>query len=547
MIVQPGLAFSRHRPLGTIAGLVRDDQGRPIGGALVKLMDSTVAGAMARSILTDQRGNFYARNIIPGTYRLRAEATGYVSAVKPVEVKSDVVLSLKFELKRIGTLADQRPDRDDYRWTVRSLPRPVLRLKGEDEQPAEVAAADNEVLSKARPVHGMIQVVSGLPFNSLTPASSYVGMNVALAGHAAENLELIFLGQVSAYAGFPSRLQLIASTFPSDTHQLTAKIGYARLQAIGESPGLRDIDQLSLAVVDSWRVAGPVMVIYGFDLTHFSGRENQWVASPRLGMCLAADKKTRVSADYMPVSAQEAHKQADFSYEGGQAIIASPQDLLIAGDGTKPDQSRRLQLAVDRQLDDDSSIEAALFYDEFSGRGVGLLAVPINADRDLKDTWHSITQQGQARGARITIKRDLTSFLSGMVGYSIGRGQKLAPGSGIDPAGLFQDAAFHVLSLRLDANLSRTHTHISSTYRLGSQGALFAIDPFYGRLDVFEPSLNIVLTQEIPDLGILPGHWEASVDARNLFDQPDGISTDGRSVLLSQTCRSIRGSVSVRF
>jgi hypothetical protein len=155
-------------------------------------------------------------------------------------------------------------------------------------------------------------------------------------------------------------------------------------------------------------------------------------------------------------------------------------------------------------------------------------------------------QDGQARGARVMYQRQLTSFLTGMVGYSFGQGQRWVEEQMNDPSQLFQTAAFQVLSIRLDANVTRTRTRISSTYRLGGQDAAFAIDPFYGRLDTHEPNLNVVVTQEIPNLGLLPGRWEASVDARNLLDQQDGVTTEGRT-LLTQTSRTIRGSVSVRF
>lgn len=544
-LAQPVMVLGKGRPLGAVAGTIRDIQGQPISGALVKLVDLTLGGSTLRSIPADHNGNFYARNILPGTYQLRAQARGFMSAVKPVEIRSDVVLTLTFELKRVGTLADQRLDRDDYRWLVRGIPRPVLRLNGDEEPVTEIAAATRHILSQARRVNGLVQFVSGAPLSSLSPLPSYAGVNFALAGHAAPNLELVFVGQVSNHVGSPHRFELIGSTYANDAHQLTARIGYAKLRSLGDS--LHDFNQLSLAVVDAWQVAGPVVLIYGVDLTRFSGSATQWVASPRLGVALNANAETRLSAEYFPVSNQDVQTPGEFDYEGGQVAFASPENYIVPDHGALAPRNRRLQLAIERQLDEASSVEAAFFFDEFAGRGVGVLAVPIDAAGPWDGVWQSFAQQGQTRGARVTYKRELTPFLTGLVGYSVGQGQRVRSGGAVDPVRMFRDASFQVLSLRLDANVARTGTRISTTYRLGSEDTLFGIDPFYGRLDVFDPSLNIALTQELPDFGILPGRWEAGVDARNLLDQPEGSTAGGHTVLLGRAQRSIRGSVSVRF
>ncbi len=545
-IVQTSWAAGRTRPLGTIAGTVFDDDGRTISGALVKLMDEEISSPTIQFIRADQHGNFYAKNIRPGGYRLRAEARGFLSEVKPIQVRPDVVLSLRFELKRLDTMLDHRTDRNAYRWIVRGGPRPVLRLHEGTDTNAELATIFNANHDRPRLVNGMVQFVGGMPFSQGDSSDPFAGVNIALAGHAAPNLELVFVGQAAAAAGYPGRLELIASTFATDEHQLTARLGYAKLHALGESGSTQDIGQLSMALLDSWQVSGPVVVVYGVDMTRYLSGNPHWAVSPRLGLSVTADSATRLSAEYFPVSSQEVVKQGQFNYEGGQVIFADPQQLALMEGQVQTERSRRLQLAVERQLDEASSVEAAFFFDEFAGRGVGLLSVPSNVTDTSDQTWHALTQQGQARGARVMYQRELTPHLTGMVGYSMGQGQKYNPAT-LEPSDIFQSSWFHVVSLQLNATVTRTRTRISTTYRLGTRNAAFAIDPFYGRTDVFDPSLNVMVTQELPDLGLLPGRWEASVDARNLLDQQETASLDGRTVVLGPSHRMIRGSVSVRF
>jgi hypothetical protein len=540
----PGLAAAKGRPLGTIAGIVRDDQGRPIIGALVKVLEAVGVNQMVRSIRTNPDGQFFARHVAPGTYRLLAEARGFISSAQPIEVKPDVVLSLKFELRRVGTLAEQQEDSDAYRWTVRSVSRPVLRLK-EEEAPA-VATFDTS--PRGRPLRGMVQVMGGVPLGQFTPQQGYTNVNVALAGHVADNLELVFAGQMASFDGYPGRFQVIASTFVSDAHQLTARLGYARLRGVDIDSPAHKVEQYSLGLLDSWQVSGPLVIVYGLDVSRFSGSGRQWTASPRVGMGLAANRRTHLNAEYFSVSSQDVRKQGEFNYEGGRVLFADPQQLPIVTETAQVERNRRLQFGVERQIDEQSRLGAAFFYDNVAGRGVGLLSPPIDAAGDADAAWQALVQQGQTHGARVVYSRQLTTWLSGLVGYSFGQGQRLASGQLMtNVAELFKDDYFQVLSIALNAQFTPTRTRISTVYRRGSQGALFAIDPFYGQLDVFDPSLSVAITQDLPELGLLPGDWQATVDARNLFDQQDHVCADGQARLLSQNQRSFRGSVSVRF
>lgn len=541
-----GQAAPKPRPLGTIAGRIMDEQGRGLSRAVVRLLSSMSAATTNRTIHADEQGNFYARSIVPGPYLLRAEAQGFVSQVKAVEVRPDVVLSLKFELQRSQTLLDQREDRHAYRWVVRGVPRPVLRWQQGEGSAVTMASAAVSNFERARLLRGMVQLVSGAPLGSPSLATPFAGVNLALAGQAAPNVELVFVGQVSSHTGVPSRMEVIASTFATDTHQVTARLGYARSGLIGDRLSPRQFQQASLALMDSWQVAGPVAVTYGVDVTGYFNGAPQWTVSPRLGVGYALNSATRLRAEYYPVSSYEVGRQGEFNYEGGQVIFSDPWPLALVAAHGQAERAERFQCTIERQLDDASHLEGALFFDHYANRGVGLLAVPVEVAGGLQTQWRSLAQDGQARGARVVYQRQLTPYLTGMVGYSFGQGQRWTGEPLHEAHELFQNAPFQVISLRLDATVTRTRTRISSIYRLSHSDAAFAIDPFYGRLDVHEPNLSVVVTQEIPDLGLLPGRWQASVDARNLLDQQEGAASEGKT-LLTQASRSIRGSLSVRF
>jgi len=75
---------------------------------------------------------------------------------------------------------------------------------------------------------------------------------------------------------------------------------------------------------------------------------------------------------------------------------------------------------------------------------------------------------------------------------------------------------------------------------------VFAIDPFAGRLGVYDPSLSIQVMQELPSFG-LPVRAEAILDARNLLDAQTSSENGEVLTFFGNGRRSVRGGISVRF
>jgi hypothetical protein len=153
-------------------------------------------------------------------------------------------------------------------------------------------------------------------------------------------------------------------------------------------------------------------------------------------------------------------------------------------------------------------------------------------------------QQGASRGMRVVYTRRLSSAWSASAGYSFGQGQRLAQNI-TRPAEMFDSGFFQTGALQLGGGFN-TGTSIRTVLRFSPNATVFAIDPFAGRLAVYDPSLSIQVTQDLPSFG-LPVRAEAVLDARNLLDLQ--AATDNGEVLtqLSTGRRSVRGGISVRF
>jgi hypothetical protein len=212
------------------------------------------------------------------------------------------------------------------------------------------------------------------------------------------------------------------------------------------------------------------------------------------------------------------------------------------------ERSRRFEFGVERVIDNESSFEATAFFDTTSNRGVGLLSTPISAfsGENGAALISVANQQGAARGMRVVYTRRVSRILSASAGYSFGRGQRLSSEGITNPAELFQSGFFQSAALQMGADLG-TGTRVRTVFRFSPKATVFAIDPFAGRLAVYDPSLSIMVTQELPTFG-LPLRAQAILDARNLLDAQAG-TEDSETILTvgSGARRSVRGGISVRF
>jgi hypothetical protein len=211
------------------------------------------------------------------------------------------------------------------------------------------------------------------------------------------------------------------------------------------------------------------------------------------------------------------------------------------------ERSHRLEFGIERVLDNSSSVETTAFFDTTSGRGVGLLSTPITAfSGTTGEAFLNVAnQQGASRGMRLVYTRRLSRVWTASAGYSFGRGQRLSSGDLSRPAEIFESGFFQTAALQLGAGFS-SGTNIRTVLRFSPNATVFAIDPFAGRIGVFDPSLSIQVTQELPSFG-LPVRAEAVLDARNLMDAQ--ASTENGEVLtqLNTGRRSVRGGISLRF
>ena len=572
LISGDALAAGSKKSLATITGTVLDNRGNPLSGALVSLLREGPKQTV-KEARTDSEGKFVAK-VQPGRYGIKAIARGFSEvAFASVDVKASQELVYKFNLEPVGygnTLPERRRDRDEVKWTLRSShprrsifqidPNPDATVEAvadasakadeasvpmETAPEAAVAANTDSSRSKTRGVLETYFANNGF-------SSSYVGVNFAVATPVSEHVELIFSGQ-TGLGDAPGRMEASTLFRVGDRHRIGVTASGVRFEtpiwtttSFNDHPNVHG--QVSLRAVDEWIVRDGIVIVMGLDYSRFIGAGSASAITPRFGIQYDANARTRVKAAFAS-GGEEDGIQSVARFEDEQVVFRNPSARPVAYiDGQAVlERSHRLEFGIERVLDNHSNIEATAFFDTTSGRGVGLLSGPASAfSGRAGDVFMDVAnQQGSSRGMRVVYTRRLNRVWSASAGYAFGRGQQLATGSFATPAELFESGLFQTAALQLGAGF-RTGTQVRTVLRFSPEATVFAIDPFAGRLGVYDPSLSIQVTQELPSFG-LPVRAEAILDARNLMDVQTSSENGEILTFVGNGRRSVRGGISVRF
>ena len=554
------------RGLATVTGTVRDNRGLPLAGALIQMIREG-ANKIVKETRTSADGSFSAK-IPAGKYSLKAIATGFSEVLfSSVTVAPSAEIAYRFNLEPLGagrTYPEQRSDRDNVKWRLRAAQtqRSIFQQNGNPD--ATVAAVDAEQSanvddvsmtkgddsgrSNSRP-QGVVETYFE---ESATPlASSYQGVNFAFALPASERIDLIFSGQTGVGSSAPQRFETTAHLRVNDRHRLGVTAGGAELpafKAFSPKNSREKLGQMSVRAVDEWIVRDGFVVVLGVDYSRFLGAGNDSALTPRIGVQFDANARTRVKAAYAMTDDGYEYQSAP-NFESGDVGFKRPtnQPVAYVGGRAVMARSRRLEIGLDRELSNRSALEATAFLDMTSGRGVGLLATPVSAfsGETGRMLLKVANQEGSSRGVRLVYSNRLNHVWNASAGYSFGRGQRVSPLGIRNPAQLFDGGFFHSVAFQIAGDWS-TGTHVQTVFRFSPEATVFAIDPFAGQLAVYDPSLSIQVTQDLPTFG-LPVRAQAIVDARNLLDLQT-TTTNGETILLvGPNGRSIRGGISVRF
>ncbi len=555
------IVVEKNANLGVIKGVVRDDAGNSIADAYVSIFRVGTSNLL-KQVRSASDGSFLAK-ILPGTYTVLAVAQGFNPVtLSTVEVGRSAELVYGFKLERSGggnTLPEKRVDRNNPKWVIRAAQsRRSIYQNTEGDAPTRENESSENTVAQTDSVEEMVESadeeISKRRSQSVVEtyfASSddgnFIGLNFATLQPISENSEIIFAGQAGTSQSAPQRFETTFKFRPNENHQIHLKGAAAKLGTVETGDREQSLGQVSFQALDEWKMQSGVILVFGFDYSKFVGAGNDFSISPRFGLQFDVDSKTRFRTAYTTAT-EERSWTTVAELEDTSVLFREPvsmQEFVIENDKPLMTKNSRLEFGLERVLDNKSSIEASIFFDAVSGRGVGLTSLPFNSINGENFAEFVANQQGNAQGVRIVYSRRLSSRFSTSAGYAFGNGQKLSAEAVSNPANIFEYDFFQTFYGQFEADL-KTGTQVKTIFRLSPQATVFAIDPFAGRMAIFDPSLSVMVTQSLPNLG-LPIRAQAMIDARNLFDYQTGAAGEEGSLRFNSQRRILRGGILVRF
>src|SRR5690349_8755014 len=91
------------RETGAIEGTVKDNEGRPIPGAMVTASSSSLIGGSA-NVYTEENGSYRFPVLPPGTYEVQAQLSGFQTVIqKDIRLFVGKTLTVTFSLEFVKT------------------------------------------------------------------------------------------------------------------------------------------------------------------------------------------------------------------------------------------------------------------------------------------------------------------------------------------------------------------------------------------------------------------------------------------------------------
>jgi hypothetical protein len=532
----------RASTFGTIRGVIRDDGGSPIADATVAIFRAGTQ-SLLKQVASGRDGSFVAK-ILPGTYTVLAVAEGFNPVTLfGIEVSRAADLTYGFKLERAGsgnTIPEKRADRNSSKWRIRAaqMSRSIYQNQPGSTPAAEPAEAEKDDRELDRKGETVVET-----YFSDGPAGSFKGLNFATLLPIGDDSELVFAAQTGTGQASPQRVETAFRFQPVNGHNVRLTASAGKLGKVKGSGAT--LSQLGGTATDEWRLKDGAILVLGFDYAKFVGAGSDQSFTPRFGLQFDIDSKTRFRAAVTTQTTEQRSWSQMAEREGDQSFAftepVSVPDLVVIGGRPRMNKTRRMEFGVERILDSSSTIQADAFLDSTFGRGVGLETSGL--DGTIGDMVAD--QRGTARGIRVVYERRLPGPFTAAAGYSFGNGQRLSPNAISDPGHVFEGGFFQTFFAQLAANF-KTGTNVRTVFRLSPNATVFAIDPFKGRLAIYDPGLSVFVTQSLPTFG-MPFRAEAVVDGRNLFDNASGVVSEEGSLMFAGQRRIVRGGIQVRF
>ena len=607
---QPKITEQPTDQVAVIHGLVTDDAGAPVAGAMVSAIGASTTFAIA-----DRSGKFELGALTPGSYLVRAHRAGFAaSRTVAVEVRAGGRVSSTITLRKadpqilaagvglLGTVetaagrddatgpgtsgepVDSVDDQTETAWRIRHARRGILKdadipLIVDESSSNPFAAVDvlgRAVGSPARlatsffadtPFSGQVNLLTTSSFD--TPQQLFSGSNVAR-------------GTAYARVGAPVGTQgdwtvrgaitqaditawLVAGSYQTRAparHQYEFGMSYSMQRYDGGNPlALRDVADGSrnagmVYALDTFTVSPSLWVSYGGRYAQYDYLEHRTLVSPRVALTLTPTDGFRISA----LASQRAHAPGaeEFLPPGDTGIWLPPQrtfSSLEPGQGLDAERTTLVAFEVERDVAA-STIAFRAFRQKTDDQLVTVFGAELPAQPIAKLGHYLIGNVGDvaARGYTAEFRTNIVGRIQSSVAYSLATAE-MDPANNLRFLLLLAPSAtrpsrerIHDLATTIHAEVAETSTKVLVLYRL-SNG--FARPALAGTEGADRPGIDsrfdVQVRQSLPFLDFSAARWEMLVAVRNFFREASDDQSVYDELLTVRPPKRIVGGVTVHF
>jgi hypothetical protein len=586
--VDPALRCQLH-------GVVRDDHGRPIPGAVVSALGSTTVFAVS-----DGQGRFAFRSLPAGSYLVRAHLQGYLpERGRVIQVTATEQTAWTIALTRRSAEKTPPPvlaagvgptdtatvseatedDHGEVAWRLRHAPRSVLKsgeqaIAGLDDQPAfiddSLAGIGRAVGTPSRlasslfadmSLNGQINLLTTASFdrpqdlfttNVVAPHSvAFVSLTVPMANGDWTVRGSITEGDLASWIAAGSYKRNATAD-----HRYEAGLTYATQRYLGGNSealaAMRDGSRNVGAVYayDNWRLAPRASVGFGARFASYDYLGDRGLFSPKASVTV----KPSAVDDKLTLQATLSHREIA---PGAEEFVPSAIGPWLPPERTFssvshgafiPERLDHVELAAEREAAAGVLIGLRVFRQRVNDQMVALFGGG-SPDATATVGHYQVGTAGDfdAHGWGVSVGRTLVGPLHASVDYTqvkarwTDRRPDAVSLSRVAPAALRDDERINDLTATVETVIAATATRVFAIYKISDGFAAAESSP--SPLARFDVQVN----QPLPFLNFSSAHWEMLLAVRTLFrDDPlDGSVYD--ELLVVRPPKRVLGGVTVRF
>jgi hypothetical protein len=588
---------------GELQGVVTDDVGEPLQGAVVSALGSTTAFAV-----TDRAGRFSFRTLPPGPYLVRAHLQGYVPGhARIIHVSTAARATSSIALaKRPGaddppqilaagvagagqpSVAPQDPadgnhDHSETAWRLRHLKRSVLK----DADSGVITADDEDSFwGDSLESIGRATVATARVASSLLPdLPAFTGEVNFLTTTSFDQPEELFSSR-----GVPRGVAFVSLNAPTDagdwnvrgamtqgdlaswvvagsyvrrspaTHQYEAGLLYSMQRYDVGNPAavtsVTDGNRNAGAVYayDRWALHRGWTLQYGAKYARYDYLAEDALFSPKISVTMAPTDvfRVRVSASRREV----APGAEEFVPQATMGVWLPPQRTfspLSTRRGFTPERMRHYEIAAEHDLAAGVVMGVRAFRQQVDDQIVTLFGASLPR-RPSTDVGHYYVASGgnlEAKGWGLSVSRELAGHVRGSVDYTRADAEWTGTAPDWRMLSVLAHSAYrseaetiHDLTTSVQTDIPITSTRVYVLYKLNSG---FAAPEAGSRVGRTGARFDLQVNQALPFLNFTAAQWEMLLTVRNLF-RDDLLDTSiYDELLVVKPPKRIVGGLTVRF